>query len=357
MPETPPHLPEPSLHELIVITEELARLAEQGLSLEMGLDWLSEEGARKLRAFSSVLKEHLDKGEPLDIALAQTADLPKPYLELVRLGLAGNQPAEVLRTLLWSLRGLASLRKLVAATVIYPLFVCFISLGVFLGYCCWAAPALERISTDIGMSGVSTAILAVCAAIGRYWSTGAVIGYGLLVVATAAVALGIRSIGRAFDAKRRPAVLLFPSVYQLYRIQQAVTGSRLLAICLEQGLTPAEALRSVAVLTPGDETWRKRLRMSADAVEKGSSVAIRFPNAPGSVVITPEGDAPTLSRRLFDYAARWQRVAETRMTILRSLLPIRVGWIAVLLVGIVYAVYWIPYVQLLYHLMFAANTI
>ncbi|GAB6165951.1 hypothetical protein JCM19992_19510 [Thermostilla marina] len=356
MPETP-SLPRPSLHELVVVTEELARLAEQGLSLEMGLDWLSEEGARKLRDFSAVLKEHLDKGEPLDSALTKTAELPEPYLEIVRLGVAGNQPGEVLRVLLWTLRGAASLRNLLAATVVYPLFVCFVSLGVFLGYCRWGAPAIGTIAADLGISPISSMILAACTACGRYWVAAAIVGYGVLAAVTVGVVLGVRSVGRVSNVKRLPAVLLFPGVYHVCRIQQAVTGARLWAICLKQGLPPAEALRSVAALVPADDAWREKLRRSADAVKAGTCDVVQFPGVPGAIAVEPQDDPSTLVDRLNDHAARWQRVAESRLAVLRSMLPLQVGWIAVALVSVVYAVYWIPYLQLLFHLMFEANTI
>ena len=114
------------------------------MPLNEGLTSLGEDLPTALGRISSTLAKHIESGQSLPDALAAAGNqFPPLYRALVTAGIrAGRLPA-ALEQLSASARRMATLRRLILTSLLYPLVVLLLGYGMFLFFVVRIAPVMN----------------------------------------------------------------------------------------------------------------------------------------------------------------------------------------------------------------------
>lgn len=194
----------------------------------------------RLRALCAALWEKLSEGLPLSHAMESVPGVFAGHtVNLIAAGEATGNLREVLARLIDHYTAQREMRRLIAAAMAYPLFICTVAIGVILFFIFFLLPRLQTLLASLG---------------GKMpWATRALVGlsdfilhYGLIVVI--GVVLGVvffwrwRKTARG-RAATDEAVLKLPFAGRYVTSATIHNFSSTLAVLLENGVTTAEALR------------------------------------------------------------------------------------------------------------------
>lgn len=132
-----------SLEELIALNDEMAALVRAGVPLESGLVRLAGDLGGRLGRVAEQLAKGLGRGESLaDVLKSSGVAFPPVYRAVVEAGQRGGRLSAALETVAGSTRRLADARRMVVASMIYPLFVFLLAWALFVFFVSRIAGAL-----------------------------------------------------------------------------------------------------------------------------------------------------------------------------------------------------------------------
>lgn len=233
----PKFSPELQLPFLQALSDLIGSGLPAGESVRLLSQRLQEPG---LRGLCAALWERLSEGLPLSHALAsEPAVFANHTVNLIAAGEATGNLREVLTRLIAHYTAQREMRRLIAAAMAYPAFICAVAIGVILFFIFFLLPRLQTLLNSLGGQ--------------MPWATRVLIGlsdfllhYGLFVVLAAtfgAIAFWRwRKTERGRDATD-DAALKLPFLGRYVAAATIQNFSSTLAVLLENGVTTAEALR------------------------------------------------------------------------------------------------------------------
>lgn len=142
-----------SLYALAVFTRQFAVLFNAGLPLTRGLDALARQSISKKLSYAVMGVSHdIKAGFSLSKAMSKHPDVFSPvYISLVKAGEMAGALGEVLERLASLMEKENTLRRKVAASMVYPIFVFFFAIIVTLGLVFYIFPKFIAIFEGIDM--------------------------------------------------------------------------------------------------------------------------------------------------------------------------------------------------------------
>ena len=260
----------PTQAECLPFLEAMADLVRSGMSAGEALRLLALRLQKsRLRVLCAGLWSKLGEGQSLSVAMG---GYPKVFdgqtLNLIAAGEATGNIRDVLERLITHFTEQNEFRRKLASAMAYPLFICFVAVGVIIFFVLFLLPRLETLLKSLGGEMPLSTKLLIGFANTLLW-----LGPLLLVLA----------IALAFYVKhwRKTEAGLVASDSLLLRVPLAGTFvvrvsvlnfCQTLAVLLENGITTAEALR-LAEKTAPNRALRQQLREATDRVLEGDSLS------------------------------------------------------------------------------------
>jgi type II secretory pathway component PulF len=140
-----------SLEDLIALNDEMVALVRAGVPLGMGLTRLSPDLSGRRGRIAKRLGEELARGVSFPVALNNSGvNFPPVYRAVVQAGIRSGRLAAALEAVARSARRLAEGRRMVAAALVYPLFLFLIAWVLFLFFVNRLSGAFLRILDSTG---------------------------------------------------------------------------------------------------------------------------------------------------------------------------------------------------------------
>jgi type II secretory pathway component PulF len=260
----------PTQAECLPFLEAMADLVRSGMSAGEALRLLSLRLQKsRLRVLCAGIWSKLGEGQSLSVAMG---GYPKVFdgqtLNLIAAGEATGNIRDVLERLITHFTEQNEFRRKLASAMAYPVFICFVAVGVIIFFVLFLLPRLETLLKSLGGEMPLSTKLLIGFANTLLW-----FGPLLLVLA----------IALAFYVKhwRKTEAGLIASDALLLRVPLAGTFvvrvsvlnfCQTLAVLLENGITTAEALR-LAEKTAPNRALRQQLREATDRVLEGDSLS------------------------------------------------------------------------------------
>jgi type II secretory pathway component PulF len=260
----------PTEAECLPFLESMADLVRSGMSAGEALRLLALRLQKsRLRTLCAGLWSKLGEGQSLSVAMG---GYPKVFdgqtLNLIAAGEATGNIRDVLERLITHFTEQREFRRKLVSAMAYPLFICFVAVGVIIFFVLFLLPRLETLLKSLGGEMPLSTKLLIGFANTLLW-----LGPVLLVLA----------IATAFYVKhwRKTEAGLVASDALLLRVPLAGTFvmrvsvlnfCHTLAVLLENGITTAEALR-LAEKTAPNRALRQQLREATDRVLEGDSLS------------------------------------------------------------------------------------
>lgn len=193
-----------------------------------------------LRALCAALWERLSEGLPLSHAMESVPGVFASHtVNLIAAGEATGNLREVLNRLIAHYTAQREMRRLIAAAMAYPMFICVVAIGVILFFIFFLMPRLQTLLSSLGGE--------------MPWATRLLVGlsdfllhYGVLVLIGAALAAVMAWRWRKSErghTQTDELVLKLPFAGRYVVAATVHNFSSTLAVLLENGVTTAEALR------------------------------------------------------------------------------------------------------------------
>ena len=222
-----------------------------------------------LRALCVQLWAGLSEGLPLSRALESHPEVfDLQTVNLVSAGEATGNIRDVLERLITHFTEQAEFRRKLIAAMAYPLFICFVAVGVVIFFVLFLLPRLQTLLNSLGGKlPLSTKML--------MWFAEIFVVVGpILVVAVIAAVIGIFQWRKTDEGKiASDALLLKTPLAGAFVMRVSVLSfCHTLAVLLENGITTAEALR-LAEKTAPNRAMRAQMRAATDRVLEGESLS------------------------------------------------------------------------------------
>ena len=260
----------PTQAECLPFLEAMADLVRSGMSAGEALRLLALRLQKsRLRVLCAGIWSKLGEGQSLSVAMG---GYPKVFdgqtLNLIAAGEATGNIRDVLERLITHFTEQNEFRRKLASAMAYPVFICFVAVGVIIFFVLFLLPRLETLLKSLGGEMPLSTKLLIGFANTLLW-----FGPLLLVLA----------IALAFYVKhwRKTEAGLIASDALLLRVPLAGTFvvrvsvlnfCQTLAVLLENGITTAEALR-LAEKTAPNRALRQQLCEATDRVLEGDSLS------------------------------------------------------------------------------------
>ena len=251
--------------------QALAELTASGLSAGEAVRLLALRlKDRNLRGLSAAVWERLSEGQPLSQAMEQ---LPKVFdrqtISLVRAAEATGSLNDVLQRLITHFVEQRELQRKLVTALIYPLIVCLGAMGVILFFIIFLIPRLQGMLSSLGSKlPVATQLLVT--------SSQLVMRYGIIILPLAVFAGLLLWRWRNTERGRVTTdawLVRVPGVRNLAVDSALLNFAQTLAVLLQNGINPAEALR-LTERTVNNRSVQAALRSATDRVLEGESLSI-----------------------------------------------------------------------------------
>ncbi len=260
----------PTEAECLPFLESMADLVRSGMSAGEALRLLALRLQKsRLRVLCAGLWAKLGEGQSLSVAMG---GYPKVFdgqtLNLIAAGEATGNIRDVIDRLITHFVEQREFRRKLVSALAYPLFICFVAVGVIIFFVLFLLPRLETLLKSLGGEMPLSTKLLIGFANTLLW-----LGPVLLVLAVA-LALYVRQWRRneaglvASDA----LLLKVPLAGSFVMRVSVLNFCHTLAVLLENGITTADALR-LAEKTAPNRALRRQLREATDRVLEGDSLS------------------------------------------------------------------------------------
>lgn len=260
----------PTAAECLPFLEAMADLVRSGMSAGESLRLLSLRLQKsRLRNLCAGIWAKLSEGQSLSVALSgYPAVFDGQTINLIAAGEATGNIRDVLERLIAHFTEQAEFRRKLLAAMAYPLFICFIAIGVVIFFVLFLLPRLQTLLDSLGGKlPLSTQMLMWFAKVFVYVGPALL---GLTIIAVIAIYQWRKS-----DAGKlaSDALLLKTPLAGSFVMRVSVLNfCHTLAVLLENGITTAEALR-LAEKTAPNRAMRAQMRDATDRVLEGESLS------------------------------------------------------------------------------------
>ncbi len=261
---------EPTAAECLPFLESMADLVRSGMSAGESLRLLSLRLQKsRLRNLCSGIWAKLGEGQSLSAAMGSyPAVFDGQTINLISAGEATGNIRDVLERLITHFTEQAEFRRKLVAAMAYPVFICFIAIGVVIFFVLYLLPRLQTLLTSLGGKlPLSTKLLI-------NFADFFIIAGPLSLIAVVVGAISVYQ-WRKTDAGKvaSDALLLKVPLMGAFVMRVSVLNfCQTLAVLLENGITTADALR-LAEKTAPNRAMRLQMREATDRVLEGESLS------------------------------------------------------------------------------------
>jgi type II secretory pathway component PulF len=261
---------EPTAAECLPFLESMADLVRSGMSAGESLRLLSLRLQKsRLRNLCSGIWAKLGEGQSLSAAMgAYPAVFDGQTINLISAGEATGNIRDVLERLITHFTEQAEFRRKLVAAMAYPVFICFIAIGVVIFFVLYLLPRLQTLLTSLGGKlPLSTKLLI-------NFADFFVVAGPLFLIALAVGAIGVYQWRKKEEGKVASDALLLkvPLMGSFVMRVSVLNFCQTLAVLLENGITTADALR-LAEKTAPNRAMRLQMREATDRVLEGESLS------------------------------------------------------------------------------------
>ena len=261
---------EPTAAECLPFLEAMADLVRSGMSAGESLRLLSLRLQKsRLRNLCAGIWAKLGEGQSLSAAMGTyPAVFDGQTINLISAGEATGNVRDVLERLIAHFTEQAEFRRKLIAAMAYPIFICFIAIGVVIFFVLYLLPRLQVLLTSLGGKlPLSTKLLIGFADV--FVVVGPIFLVALVIAAISIYQWRKKEAGKvASDALLLKVPIAGPFVMRVSVLNFCHT----LAVLLENGITTAEALR-LAEKTAPNRAMRAQMREATDRVLEGESLS------------------------------------------------------------------------------------
>ena len=260
-----------TLDQFIALNDEIAALVRVGVPLEPGLTQVATELPGPTGRLAGWVADCLRRGQSLEQIFADHGNVfPPIYRAVVEAGTRSGRLAAALESVAVSARHVAMTRRMIAASLIYPLVVVLIAWGLLVFYTVLLAGGFLRMAEDFNLPAREALVL-----FDRWGHSAAY--WGPLVPLVALGAFGtwwLVSARASHDESGSASALLgwLPWTRRVLRTSQVATFADLLGMLVEHGVPLSEGIVLAAEATGG-----RRLaadgRQIAEALQRGEPLA------------------------------------------------------------------------------------
>ncbi len=261
---------EPTAAECLPFLESMADLVRSGMSAGESLRLLSLRLQKsRLRNLCSGIWAKLGEGQSLSAAMgAYPAVFDGQTINLISAGEATGNIRDVLERLITHFTEQAEFRRKLVAAMAYPVFICFIAIGVVIFFVLYLLPRLQTLLTSLGGKlPLSTKLLI-------NFADFFVVAGPLFLIALVVGAIGVYQWRKKEEGKVASDALLLkvPLMGSFVMRVSVLNFCQTLAVLLENGITTADALR-LAEKTAPNRAMRLQMREATDRVLEGESLS------------------------------------------------------------------------------------
>lgn len=292
-----------TLDQLVALNDEMAALARAGVPLAKGLIHVGGDLPGRLGRITTQLGQRLEAGEELAHALAADASLPPAYRAVVAAGMRTGRLAVALEGMSSLIRRTSETRRLVTASLVYPLVVLSVAYGLLVFTAIKLFPVMEFAYSDLVRHGRPLVLVKWLVEIVPYgWPA---LPLFLVIVLPAWWVLSRRAWaveGGRRGRRKRWFSERYPTVGNLLFAGRMATFAEVLALLVEHEVSLGEAVELSADAS-GDRRLRESGRQLAEQLRRGEKT---------SDVTALTGMPPVLAWLLAGSAERGQMISALR---------------------------------------------
>ncbi len=257
--------------QFLPFLQALSELTTSGLSAGEAVRLLALRLKDKsLRGLSAAVWERLSEGQPLSKAMEEMPTVfDRQTISLVRAAEATGSLNDVLQRLISHHTEQRALRQKLINALIYPVFVCLVAFGVILFFVVFLMPRLKSLLSSLGgKMPFATQLLVNSAEL--------LLRYGIVLLPLAVFCALLLWRWRHTESGHKVTdawLVQMPGIKRLVIDSALLNFSQTLAVLLQNGINPAEALR-LTERTVGNRTVQAALRTATDRVLEGETLSV-----------------------------------------------------------------------------------
>ena len=331
-----------SLADLVVFTRQLATMIDAGIAIVQSLQALADQSPNKvMRDVIRDICTRVESGESFSEALQKHPKaFGKLYISMVAAGEKGGLLAEILARLATYLENSARLRRKVKTTMMYPIVVSTVAIGITIFLLVKVVPVFKDVYTSFGAKlPAPTQFLMDISDVMQHYLLLFLIGMGAAVYGWMYF-IKTKS-GRDFwDARRIKLPIFGPIAHKICLVR----FTRTLASLIRSGVPILEVLQIVS-RTVGNTVMERAIKAASTDIERGEGIATAlgkhpvFPSMIVRMISAGEqtGNIDNMLERVSDFL---DEEVETMLSGLMSLLePLLIVFLGVLIGGMVVCMY------------------
>lgn len=256
--------------ELMLICRQLASLLSAGITVIRALDMLYQQmESKKAKEVIGNIYESIQSGKTLSESFReQEKALPNIMIYMIAAGEESGRLDEVMVHLAAHFEKDSKLKNKVAAAMVYPMILLFLTVAITLGLMILVVPQFAKTLAELGapLPTITLVVLGMSKNLVAYWYIYLIIIIVVVVVSRAY----IRSEkgGLVFDK----FLLKVPIVGKSQRMTAAARFTRTLSTLLQSGINVLEALE-ITSKTLGNRFLASRLFEARNDIRKGMSLS------------------------------------------------------------------------------------
>lgn len=256
--------------ELMLICRQMASLLSAGITVIRALDMLYQQmESKKAKEVIGNIYESIQSGKTLSESFReQEKALPSIMIYMIAAGEESGRLDEVMVHLAAHFEKDSKLKNKVAAAMVYPMILLFLTVAITLGLMILVVPQFAKTLADLGapLPGITLLVLGMSKNLVAYWYIYLIIIIVLVVVFRAYTRS--EKGGLAFDK----FLLKVPIVGKSQRMTAAARFTRTLSTLLKSGINVLEALE-ITSKTLGNRFLQARLYEARNDIRKGMSLS------------------------------------------------------------------------------------
>ena len=331
-----------SLADLVVFTRQLATMIDAGIAIVQSLQALSDQSPNKvMRDVIRDICTRVESGESFSEALQKHPKaFSKLYISMVAAGEKGGLLAEILARLATYLENSARLRRKVKTTMMYPIVVSTVAIGITIFLLVKVVPVFKDVYTSFGAKlPAPTQFLLNLSDLLQHYLLLFLIGMGAAVYGWLYF-IKTKS-GRDFWDTRRIKLPIFgPIAHKICLVR----FTRTLDSLIRSGVPILEVLQIVS-RTVGNTVMERAIKAASADIERGEGIATalgKHPVFPSMIVrmISAGEQTGNIDNMLERVSNFLDEEVETMLSGLMSLLePLLIVFLGVLIGGMVVCMY------------------
>ncbi len=262
--------PRLKVKDLLMICRQLSSLLGAGITIIRALDMLYQQmGSRKGKEVIGSIYEGIQSGKTLSEAFRdQKKALPDIMISMIAAGEESGRLDEVMARLAIHFEKEAKLKNKVAAAMIYPAILAFVTFAITIGLMVFVVPqfakTLEQMNAEL--PGITKMVMGMSNALITYWYV-----FAALIVA-------LMLFFRSFKKSEKGGllwdrfILKIPILGKATKATASARFTRTMSTLLRSGINVLEAME-ITSRTLGNRFLEKKLYESRNDIRKGSSIS------------------------------------------------------------------------------------